>query len=126
MKSCTGDALTDFIGKSCVTASIYEAGYLLNEFIWKGIKLVMLPELETINAAYKGMGFIVNFLTDNDKKIEQMSKLAATVIVESLLNQVYSDTINEFLTGIQADEEENIRLAQNYLAAVDLGYGALL
>ena len=36
--------------------------------------------------SYKGMGFIVNFLTDNDKKIEQMSKLAATVIVESLLN----------------------------------------
>ena len=86
----------------------------------------MLPELETIHAAYKGMGFIVNFLTDNDKKIEQMSKLAATVIVESLLNQVYSDTKNEFLTGIQADEEENIRLAQNSLAAVDLGYGALL
>ncbi len=86
----------------------------------------MLPELETIHAAYKGMGFIVNFLTDNDKKIEQMSKLAATVIVESLLNQVYLDTKNEFLTGIQADEEENIRLAQNYLAAVDLGYGALL
>lgn len=86
----------------------------------------MLPELETIHAAYKGMGVIVNFLTDNDKKIEQMSKLAATVIVESLLNQVYSDTKNEFLTGIQADEEENIRLAPNYLAAVDLGYGALL
>ena len=86
----------------------------------------MLQELETIHASYKGMGFIVNFLTDNDKKIEQMSKLAATVIVESLLNQVYSDTKNEFLTGIQADEEENIRLAQNYLAAVDLGYGALL
>ena len=86
----------------------------------------MLPELETSDAAYKGMGFIVNFLTDNEKKIEQMSKLAATVIVESLLNQVYSDTKNEFLTGIQADEEENIRLAQNYLAAVDLGYGALL
>ena len=126
MKGSTENALVNFMEKSCATAGIQAAGYLLNEFIWKNIKLAMSPELETIHAAYKGMVFVVNFLTDNDKKIEQMSKLAATAIVESLLNQAYSDTKNEFLTGIQADEEENIKLAKNYLAAVDLGYSALL
>lgn len=126
MKGSTENALVNFMEKSCATAGIQAAGYLLNEFIWKNIKLAMSPELETIHAAYKGMVFVVNLLTDNDKKIEQMSKLAATVIVESLLNQAYSDTKNEFLTGIQADEEENIKLAKNYLAAVDLGYSALL